>query len=62
MACAAPMAAQLCGHFPDYKTVDLPESDAIMKRTLSMQIMLSWTDQDLEQRIAAVKKAIMSIN
>lgn len=62
MTCAAPMAVQLCGHFPDYKTVDLPESDAIMKRTLSMQIMLSWTDQDLEQRIQAVKKAIMSIN
>ena len=58
MAAAAPMAVQLCGNLPDYQHLELPESDAIMQRTLSMQIMLSWSDQDLEQRIAAIKKSL----
>ena len=58
MAAAAPMAVQLCSNLPDYQHLELPESDAIMQRTLSMQIMLSWSDQDLEQRIAAIKKSI----
>ncbi|HKL00973.1 MAG TPA: DegT/DnrJ/EryC1/StrS family aminotransferase [Desulfotignum sp.] len=58
MAAAAPMAAQLCSHLPDYEHLALPESDAIMQRTLSMQIMLSWSDQDLEQRIAAIKTSL----
>ena len=58
MAAAAPMAVQLGGNLPDYQHLQLPESDAIMQRTLSMQIMLSWSDQDLEQRIAAIKKSL----
>jgi 8-amino-3,8-dideoxy-alpha-D-manno-octulosonate transaminase len=61
MAGAAPMPAQLCGNLPDYTRVNLPESDAVMKRTLSMQIMLSWTDPDLEKRVAAIEKALTNI-
>ena len=62
MACAAPMPVHLNGSLPDYKNLALPESDDIMKRTLSMQIMLSWTDQDLELRIAAIKKSITTLH
>ncbi|MFN2357746.1 MAG: DegT/DnrJ/EryC1/StrS family aminotransferase [Desulfotignum sp.] len=58
MRCTAPMAVQLCDNLPDFQNLVLPESDAIMERTLSMQIMLSWSDQDLEQRIAAIKKSV----
>ncbi len=58
MAAASPMAVELCSNLPDYQHLALPESDAVMQRTLSMQIMLSWSDQDLEQRIAAIKKSI----
>jgi 8-amino-3,8-dideoxy-alpha-D-manno-octulosonate transaminase len=58
MAAAAPMAVELCSNLPDYQHLELPESDAVMQRTLSMQIMLSWSDQDLEQRIAAIKKSL----
>ncbi len=58
MAAAAPMAVELCSNLPDYQHLVLPESDAVMQRTLSMQIMLSWSDQDLEQRIAAIKKSL----
>jgi 8-amino-3,8-dideoxy-alpha-D-manno-octulosonate transaminase len=61
MKCAARPAAQLCPNLPDYSTVQLPESDAVMKRTLSMQIMLSWTDQELERRVAAVCTALKNI-
>jgi 8-amino-3,8-dideoxy-alpha-D-manno-octulosonate transaminase len=61
MKCAARPAAQLCPNLPDYSTVQLPESDAVMKRTLSMQIMLSWTDQELERRVAAVRTALKNI-
>jgi len=45
---------------PDYRSLQLPESDHIMGRTISMQIKLGWTPEDLEQRaerIASVFKA-----
>jgi 8-amino-3,8-dideoxy-alpha-D-manno-octulosonate transaminase len=61
MTSAAPLAAQLCSHLPDYARVELPESDAVMKRTLSMQIMLSWTDTDLERRLAAVETSLKNL-
>ncbi len=32
-----------------------------MKRTLSMQIMLSWTDQELDRRVAAIQTALKNI-
>jgi len=61
MTSAAPLAAQLCPNLPDYSKVHLPESDAVMKRTLSMQIMLSWTDQELDRRVAAIETALKNI-
>ncbi len=36
---------------PDYGEINLPESDNIIGRTISMQIKLSWTNEDLEKRI-----------
>lgn len=61
MACAAPPVARLCPNLPDYSTMLLPESDSLMKRTLSMQIMLSWTDQELDRRVAAIQTALKNI-
>jgi len=54
---AATLPFELCSSLPDYKTLVLEESDSIMKRTLSMQIMLSWTKQDIENRISAIIKS-----
>lgn len=54
---SAPLAFELAENRPDYSKLNLPESDAIMKRTLSMQIMLSWTEADIEKRIQAVIKS-----
>ena len=54
---SAKLPFELCSNLPDYKTLVLEESDTIMKRTLSMQIMLSWTKQDIENRISAIIKS-----
>lgn len=54
---SAPLAFELAGNLPDYKTLALEETEHIMKRTLSMQIMLSWTREDIENRIQAVYNA-----
>ena len=46
---------------PDYSQINLPQSDAIMGRTISMLIKLGWTAEDLDQRtekIAGVLKTL----
>jgi 8-amino-3,8-dideoxy-alpha-D-manno-octulosonate transaminase len=42
-------------HCPDYSQVRLPRSDAVMGRTISMQIKLSWTEEQLTQRIEKIR-------
>jgi 8-amino-3,8-dideoxy-alpha-D-manno-octulosonate transaminase len=36
---------------PNYENVFLPQSESIMKRAISMQIKLSWSEKDLEIRM-----------
>ncbi len=54
---AARMAVELADNLPDYQNLVKEESDQIMKRTLSMQIMLSWSEADIDQRIQAIIKS-----
>lgn len=54
---AARLPIELCDKLPDYKNLVLEESDEIMKRTLSMQIMLSWTKEEISERIDAIIKS-----
>ncbi|MCP3873970.1 MAG: DegT/DnrJ/EryC1/StrS family aminotransferase [Desulfobacteraceae bacterium] len=54
---SAKLAFELADNLPDYQNLELPESDNIMKRTLSMQIMLSWTKEDIENRIQSIMKS-----
>lgn len=54
---SAKLPFELADNLPDYKNLVLETSDNIMKRTLSMQIMLSWTKEDIETRIAAIMKS-----
>ena len=54
---AGKLPFELCTDLPDYSRISLEASDHIMKRTLSMQIMLSWTREDIEKRIDAVMKS-----
>ena len=51
MKTAAPLAADKLGDLPDYANLKLPQSDGIISRTISMLIKLSWTEQDVSERI-----------
>jgi 8-amino-3,8-dideoxy-alpha-D-manno-octulosonate transaminase len=55
---AAKLPFELSANLPDYAGLTLEQSEDIMKRTLSMQIMLSWTADDMEKRIQAVLTAL----
>jgi 8-amino-3,8-dideoxy-alpha-D-manno-octulosonate transaminase len=48
---------EFCDLF-DAEKVNIDKSDKIMKTTLSMLIKLSWTDEELEKRIEALKKSV----
>ncbi len=54
---SAKLAAELVDDLPDYNNIVMEASDHIMKRTISMQILLSWSDQDIENRIQAIMKS-----
>ncbi|RLC18296.1 MAG: L-glutamine--2-deoxy-scyllo-inosose aminotransferase KanB [Deltaproteobacteria bacterium] len=54
---SAKLAFELAGNLPDYKNIVLEASDNIMKKAISMQIMLSWTKEDIENRIQAIMKS-----
>ncbi len=55
---AAKLPSQLVEHCPDYQNFKLLQSDDIMRRTISMQIKLSWTEDQIEQRIAKMMNII----
>jgi 8-amino-3,8-dideoxy-alpha-D-manno-octulosonate transaminase len=46
---------------PDYAKIQLPKSDDIMKRTISMLIKLSWTTDELSRRIEKITDVIKKI-
>jgi 8-amino-3,8-dideoxy-alpha-D-manno-octulosonate transaminase len=48
---AARLPITLLDEKPDYQNLKLPQSDNIMKRTISLLIKLSWTEGELSQRI-----------
>jgi 8-amino-3,8-dideoxy-alpha-D-manno-octulosonate transaminase len=58
---AAPVPVQLVAHRPDYATVPVPRSDAIIARNISMQIKLSWTPAELETRMARMHHILQTI-
>ncbi len=43
-------------NIPDYSRLSLPQSDAVMQRTISMLIKLSWTESDIRNRIQAIHR------
>ena len=51
---AAKLPIRLLENYPDYEKVNLPQSDQIMSRTISMLIKLSWTEDELKQRIEKI--------
>lgn len=55
---AAKLPIKILEYCPDYEKIQLPRSDSIMSRTISMLIKLSWTEDELNQRIEKIIKAI----
>ena len=51
---AAKLPVRLLENYPDYEKVNLPQSDQIMSKTISMLIKLSWTEDELAQRIEKI--------
>ncbi|QCU91020.1 DegT/DnrJ/EryC1/StrS family aminotransferase [Thiomicrorhabdus sediminis] len=56
MKSCAKLPIDLVADRPDYNNVQTPQSDAIMSRTISMLIQLSWSEQDIQSRIDAFAK------
>jgi len=48
---SAMLPVKLLDYCPDYEKINLPQSDDIMSRTISMLIKLSWSKEELSQRI-----------
>jgi 8-amino-3,8-dideoxy-alpha-D-manno-octulosonate transaminase len=55
---AAKLPIALLENRPDYENIDFPQSDQIMSRTISMLIKLSWTEDELNQRIEKIVDVI----
>ncbi len=62
MQAAARLPAQLCNHLPDYASVDLPASDRIISRTISMQIKLAWSPSDLQERVSKMAQVLKQLS
>ena len=58
MKAAARLPIQVYDSPPDFSEVQLPRSDAIMARTICMQIKLSWTDAQIQERIAKIEQVL----
>ena len=58
MKVAARLPIQAYDSRPDFANASLPASDAIMARTISMQIKLSWSPSELQDRIARIEQVL----
>ncbi|MBT8339609.1 MAG: L-glutamine--2-deoxy-scyllo-inosose aminotransferase KanB, partial [Desulfatitalea sp.] len=58
MKAAARLPLALYDFQPDYQALNLAPSDAIMARTISMQIKLSWSESDIAARIAKMRQVL----
>ncbi|MCH9743199.1 MAG: DegT/DnrJ/EryC1/StrS family aminotransferase [Proteobacteria bacterium] len=61
MTGAAQLPIHLNRDIPDYTQLDTTASDAIMSRTISMLIKLSWTEADIQQRIEKLKQVFTGV-
>ena len=58
---AATVPAALFDYCPDYAGLQLPDSDGIISRNISMQIKLSWTAAEVDRRIERMRKILSEI-
>lgn len=55
---AARLPLSLLKNPPDYENINLPQSDGIMSRMISMQIKIGWTEEELRQRIIKINEVM----
>ncbi len=58
LASPALLAVKRAGWLPDLRQIRVPQSDAIMGRTLSMLIKLNWTPDQLAQRLDRMRAVL----
>ena len=58
MKAAARLPAEILETFRGYDKIERPRSDGIMKRTISMQIKLSWSDKQIQQRVEKIQDVL----
>jgi 8-amino-3,8-dideoxy-alpha-D-manno-octulosonate transaminase len=54
----AALPVRLAGDLPDYRNLKLPRSDKVMGRTISMQIKLNWTPEEIDRRITRMVRVL----
>ncbi len=54
MASSARLPLEMYEDCPDYESIEFPVSNNIMGRLISMQIKLSWTEAELDERITKI--------
>jgi 8-amino-3,8-dideoxy-alpha-D-manno-octulosonate transaminase len=43
---------------PDYRNLEVPQSDAIMQRLMMTQIMVNWSEEDLNSLTSKMRAAL----
>ena len=61
MKTAARLAISLFKPPQDYATLQIPESDSIMSRLISIQIRITWTEEEIKSLTAKIEKALNEI-
>lgn len=61
MQAAMPLPQMRLENMRDYAKLALPQSDNVMGRTISMQIKLSWTREDIEKRCDGIRSVLKGI-
>jgi 8-amino-3,8-dideoxy-alpha-D-manno-octulosonate transaminase len=54
----AALAVKQAGWLTDLNSISVPQSDAVLGRTICMLIKLSWTESDLEQRLERMRSVL----
>jgi len=50
------MAFKYC---PDYSKIELPVSDDYISRTISLAIRLTWSEEEINNRVQKIKTAFL---
>ncbi len=61
MKVAARLPIQVYDQQPEFAKVNLPKSDAIMGRTICMQIKLSWGPAEVQDRITRIEQVLRTV-